>query len=275
MKQRLMRFALSALLIPGCAAVILKTPGSSVERVIAAALLIFVLPGLAATSAFSPGLAGVGWLLLVPALSIAIAILDSGALYLAKVTLDLHSWTYSIAAVGLVLTLIGLLRPTITEPRLPRRRVGNVVPLLIGVVLACGLLAATTYATMKSVSDQEHADHYTQLWALPAGRGHTATIGVYNHEDAPRSYTLTITDGVRSRQTLTLSLPAGGRWVTRQPYAASARYLRATLTMYGNPLRTYRWVQLNFRSTRSSHPRPKPRASRGRSRRSITRSTRP
>jgi len=236
------------LLAGACLAVILTTPASSPERVAAALALIFVLPGLGVLEALPVrGIRGLGLLVLVPAVSLAVVILDSAALYVCNVQLGTRAWTVSLAAIAVVAAQLGILR---SAGHVRWRWRGGRVRVAFGglaAMIAGGvLLAAAVVATAGSASKQRRDDRYTQLWALPDPTGaRAATVGIYNHEGAAQTYVLRAHETGRTL-TISVTIGSGGTWSSRVSYPAGERSLRVNLSMNGNPAPVYRWVQLNL-----------------------------
>jgi uncharacterized membrane protein len=250
-RQRLLTPILLGAATLACGALVWLTPAGSPERVLGALLLGLVLPGAALSRllAWEDRYRRVGRLLLVPALSLAVVIVDSIILYLVGVRLDAHAWTISVAGVTLMAAAIDPLR-AIPPPRLHHSRPQTRRLLsLAGAGLAI-LLTGAVLLTIKGVRAQASADHFTQLWLLPGARDErTATIGVFNHEGARRSYQLELTVNDRLQSLWTVQLRPGGHWTTPVQLPPQAGLVQATLVQTSSPEVAYREVHLRLAPT--------------------------
>ncbi len=225
MRSTLRTVAVAPLLAAAAVAVALAAPSRSPERVVAALLLVLALPGVPGSRLLRPSRGDAerdgSWpagaferLLLIPALSIALVILDSVALYVAGVKLDLDSWTLSLAAITVALGIVELLpfaRPRHAEAG--RRAVRGVSRPAREHAAGCACARRFTCgrarhgdaggrgsAHIRQRHQPRHADHFTQLWLLPSAGGHrSSAIGVFNHQGSHGSYRLRVfANGVRS-----------------------------------------------------------------------------
>ncbi len=271
MRMRLLRGVLLALLAGGCAAAVLSAPAGSPERVIAALLLALVLPGLAYTLLLTSRQSPADRLLLVPALSMAIVVLDSVGLYVVKTHLDLRAWTVSIAAITVGLCVLGLFRrgqrfsSNGVGSLRPARRLrahGRAAAVLLGASLSvAALLAAATLTTVSSVAQRDRRNRFTQLWALPQGaQQRRVAIGVFNHESGRRTYTLQAVSGPRLVYSARFTLGDQQTWSVVRAFPRGTSSLRINLLLAGSHA-VYRWVQLYLPVTPPRSP-----ASHGRAR---------
>lgn len=247
-RPRLLIPALLGAATAGCGALVWLTPAASPERVLGALLLGLVLPGSALSRLLSweESNRAVGRLLLVPALSLAVVIVDSLILYVVGIHLDAHSWTVSVGGVTLVASMIGPLR-AIPLRGLQHPRPQTVRLLSLTGVGAAILLAAAVLVTIKGVRAQARADHFTQLWILPAAGGQrSATVGVMNHEGARKSYQVDVFVDHRLRSLSIVALNVGGQWTTRLRFGSAAKRVRVTLSLGGSPGVVYREVHLRL-----------------------------
>jgi hypothetical protein len=241
MTRRVLTSVLLAAAIAGCAVLVWVTPSGSAERVLGALLLLFVLPGAALGRLLWPPEArqsGAG-LLLSPALSVALVILDSAVLHVSGIRLQQRSWTASIGAIGVALCVLGIFWPRTVSPRRDRRRfprAGLVAPLVAAVVLSGAILAGSGLITAGSVRHQQRVDHFTELWMLPAASGaHTATIGIYNHEGATRTFLTRYYLNGHFKFRRSVVVAANRSWTTTESFPARSKRVRVTIASPGDP----------------------------------------
>jgi uncharacterized membrane protein len=251
--RRALQVAVVVLLAAAAAAVVLMAPARSPERIVAALLLVLVLPGVPAARLLRPGRATFdrpgAWptvrlerLLLTFAVSIAVVILDSAGLYVFGVRLELDSWTLSLAAITVALAGIGLLpfarSAPMRTPRVRRRlglravrpRGGVALAVVPAVLLVTAMLAGAGALTYASVRSSARADHFTQLWLLPSDRGQrSATIGILNHQGSARTYRLRVFVNRRPIRSQSVTVAGGATWRATQTYSASTATLRVEL----------------------------------------------
>jgi hypothetical protein len=256
MRQRIVLALLTAAGAAATAAVVWTAPSASPERVIAAMLLVLVVPGAALSRLFAwtEGTPAGGGLVLVGALSLAVVVMDSVILYLAGIRLDDHSWAASLGGVSLVCSLLGVLRP-MTRPQLRGRGWVSRWPLLVGALASGAILAAAVLITIQGVRSQDGAERFTQLWALPTPGAPAATIGVFNHEGAPKSYVLTIYQDGRVRSVQPLTVRSRAAWTSKQTFGSGIHRVRITLSL-GDSSSVYRTVHLTLGSSPSSAKSP-------------------
>jgi hypothetical protein len=234
-------FVSVAVLTGASAAVILRAPGGSPERVAGALLLALILPGFGLSSLLRTA-SGARRALLVPALSIAAVILDSAALYLAGVRLDANSWVYSLTAVSMVSYVAGLL--CYGPPRLSLPRVSTLGLPIVAVSCALALLTGATLVTAHSVKRRVSSDHFTQLWALPSpGRPESVTIGIYNHEGRALEYQVSTRLDGSPVHIRTIEVGSGKSTTINQQHSARTRTLSVSISANRT---IHRWVQLHF-----------------------------
>lgn len=138
------------------------------------ALLVLVLPGLALTELlFAPGsLDGPRRLLLVPALSISVAIVAGLALAAAHVRLDRASWAATLGAVTVGVSLAAALHPGRRHGphRLALRVTRRANALAVAGVLL-GVAAAVALLVSVRPVGAEHVAGYATLGLVPAPSG--------------------------------------------------------------------------------------------------------
>lgn len=152
----------------------LLAPDVRVASIATGALLVLVLPGLALTELlFAPGsLDGPRRMLLVPALSISVAIVVGLVLAAAHVRLERESWAAALGAVAVVTSLAATLHPgrrrRASRLRLQVTRRANAL-----VVAGTFLAAAAAVALVVSVRPvgAEHVAGYATLGLVPARTG--------------------------------------------------------------------------------------------------------
>jgi hypothetical protein len=152
----------------------LLAPGVPVVSVVTGALLVLVLPGLALTELlFAPrSLDGPRRALLVPALSISVAIVAGVALAAAEVRLDRGSWAAALGAVAVATSLAAALHPgRRRRARGLRVRVTRRANALA--VAGTFLAAAAAAALVVSVRPvgAEHVAGYAALGLVPGRLG--------------------------------------------------------------------------------------------------------
>jgi hypothetical protein len=229
-----------------CATLVLVAPSGSPERVVAALLLVFVLPGLALSRLVPVGRTGAGGTaLLALSLSVVAVILVSAGLYAVGARLDLTSWALSLAAVTVLAELAALFAGTGDVVRMPPR-VPVPATLAVAGLCAAALLTGAGIVTATSVQRRERSDRFTQLWAMRANGGNAAvTIGVANHEGMVKHYRVAVLGDGRTLWQRAVSLGAGQVWTTAVSRPPSVGDLRVNLTAAGSP-HLRRWVALHY-----------------------------
>lgn len=272
--RRTIVVALTVVLTAASTAVVLTAAAHSPQRIVAALLLVLVLPGLAALlllrSTDRPLPRPPDGLLLVPALSIAIVILDSAGMYVSGIRLDLHSWTISLAVITASLTIAGAVRlalgrrvpDELAGSRRPRgrrqliARGAHTLVLVEALLIACGMLAGAGALTYASVNSRNNADRFSQLWLLPSASGsRSATVGIFNHQGATVSYRLEVSANGHEIRSQRVNLANGASWQISESYPSSTATLRALLTSPGGARQsTMLHIYPRPRSHRSTAP---------------------
>ena len=236
-----------------CAIVVLWTPAASPERVIAALLLGFTLPGTAILLLMpARGSGRAEMLLFAVGVSIALLILDSFALYVVGIRLNRVSWAWSLTAITVMcaaLSRVNPRRPWVAPslalaPKGGSTARADTAIVALGAVAAAILLAVAAVITAHSVAHRANSDHFTQLWALPdSAAANSVTVGMFNHEGRPLHYALEVSHDGQLLRSQTVSLPAGGRW--SETIRTVSGPLRFSVTSTGqHPVS--RWVELRL-----------------------------
>jgi uncharacterized membrane protein len=197
---------------------------------VAAGLVLGFLPGLAITRAVQARmrLEGTERLLLVPGLSLSVAIVTGLVLNGAGIPLTAVSWAI---ALGLV-TAAGLVAGALLEdehepgrhPRPPapspggRRRLGIGAAALFAMA-ALSLSAAVAIGVIGQ-RDQDNQIEFTELWALQEpGLASAVRVGVRSHERGDVRYRVRVSIAGRVVRTEPLTLRPGETWQSTQPVA--------------------------------------------------------
>jgi hypothetical protein len=152
----------------------LLAPDVRVASIATGALLVLVLPGLALTELlFAPGaLDRPRRALLVPALSVSVAIVTGVSLAAADVRLDRESWAAALGAVAVAISLAAALHPgrrrRTQSFRLRVTRRANALT-VAGILLAAA--AAAALAISVRPVGAEHVAGYATLGLVPAPTG--------------------------------------------------------------------------------------------------------
>jgi uncharacterized membrane protein len=233
--------------------------GPAPVRVAAGLTLVLVLPGLVITRGVLARLRILGTekLLLVPATSLAIAVITGLVLNTAHIRLTAANWA---GALGLV-TAVGLLAGALLEdahedrphPRRPRAWLARVSPvgrpsLGIGPAVMLVIAALATSAAVAigvlGQRDRDSETEFTELWALPGpSSGSAIRLGVRSHERGDVRYRLRVSIHGRVVRDYALTLQPGQTWQSTQPVERSGA--RVDVALLTSPRgRVYREVHL-------------------------------
>ena len=220
---------------------------ASLLVIVVALLLVFILPGYALLAALFPRdmLDAPQKLLLVPGLSLIVAIMGGLLLNLTPWGLQAASWALLLGgltlAVGMGVFLSrrwkapgpGGSRPSITRARLilsPRRA----APLVLAALLTVGVVGGE-----RAEAARQQTPDFTQLWLLPATGGDRTRVrvGIHSVWSTPTRYALAIRSGGRVlRAWPAIALKPGGTWEGTAPVSPSDRPdMRADLFLLGAP----------------------------------------
>ena len=242
-----MRAASNALLavLAIAAAVICEVGAPEVVQVPAAALLVFVLPGLALSRALLPRLKGAEIGLVSVALSISVAALGGLVLHLTPSGLTQGSWAVLLAVVTVVAVLVGQVRAADRGGDVERSRVEvsliSVVLLALALVVGAGaMIQARTPLSAKGI------EGYTALWVQPRnGVPPHVDLGVQSSELDATRYRLDVFVGKTHVRPYRFALTTGEGWTAsvriRRGWGGT---VRALLFRQSEPDRVYRRVRL-------------------------------
>jgi uncharacterized membrane protein len=224
-------------------------------RVVAGLPLVLVLPGLAVAQALRrrTAFASVEAWLLVPGLSLTVALLTGLIVYALGLRLTTGAWA---AALGLVTigalaldrpqqlwpaTDLGLARALERAARYVRRK-----PTANALVVFAGA-AAVAAAFLVAIGGQRGAPTpgFTQLWATRAhaGGAPAVAIGVESHEHGVTRYLLRVYVAGQAAGSETIELRPSTTWRRTQSLATAAAPVTVTLTKVPDRTR-YRYVRL-------------------------------
>jgi uncharacterized membrane protein len=219
--------------------------GPAPIRVAAGLTLVLVLPGLVITRGVLARLRilGTEQLLLVPGLSLAIAVITGLVLNTAHIRLTAANWA---GALGLV-TSVGLLaaallddvhedsaqprgpRAWLTTVRAVRRRSLGIGPAAMLVIAALATGAALAIGVLGH-RDRDRQTAFTELWALPGpSSGSAIRLGVRSHERGDVRYRIRISIEGRVVRDHALTLQPGQTWRSTQPVKRSGEEVDVAL----------------------------------------------
>jgi uncharacterized membrane protein len=186
-------------------------------RAIAAASLVLVLPGYAATAALFPRrLDWADWLLLTPSLSLAFAALGGLALHFTPWGLTPPAWAVLLLALTVTCGLVAAWRRSRvgagdvspTPVRSPGFKPMHALP-MFGAALVVG---AAIWVAREPVPQQPEQG-YAMLWALPADPAATGLrVGVQNLEPTAGQYNLRIIASGQTLQQFAIDLQPVDSW---------------------------------------------------------------
>jgi uncharacterized membrane protein len=226
---------------------------------VAAGLTLFFLPGLVITRLIQTRtrIEGTEQLLLVPGMSLAVAVIIGLVLDAVHIPLTAASWGI---ALGLV-TVAGLVVRAIREgqsevgrpPHVPRAWLtaassGGRRSLSIGAAamfaMAALAVGAAVVIGVLGQRDRDSKTAFTELWALPAqGSASAVRLGVRSHERGAVRYRIRVSIDGRRVRSQALTLRPGQTWHSMQPVTRSgARVGVALLTSPQGPV--YREVHV-------------------------------
>jgi hypothetical protein len=198
---------------------------------VCAALLVFVLPGLAVAFA-NPVRARVGERHAVAvAFGIAATILGTVAIAALGLRLDSTIWILLLMCVSLGACVVTFAvfperrREVALNGRLARvkDRPRALRDLGLG-VLAVVMIAAAAVVTFSSNSDQAKREPFTQFWVVPSAESDGATVGLRNREQVSRDFTVTAYDRAGEIKTWPeVEVRPGETWSGRVPVSRGGR----------------------------------------------------
>jgi hypothetical protein len=207
-------------------------------RIVAGLLLVFVLPGVAATAALFPGEgpSRLERLVLIPALSLAVPVLGGVLLDVIGLHLTAGTWGGLGAIATLLLAGVGYLRrrrgsgppaqtPAATVAGSPARAAGRGNGPVFGgtawrlapLAVAVALLGGAAWLGLHSATTQTR-EAFTALSMVPdddpnpGDQVRPVTLAVDCHEAAPTRYTLTVQEDAGDGHQYQVSLQPGEIW---------------------------------------------------------------
>jgi uncharacterized membrane protein len=201
-------------------------------RIPAGLILGLILPGVVLAPLLSwPRLEGVERLLLVPGMSVVIAIIAGLVMSAARVRLTIDAWALALGLVTVAGLALAVLRDRHTdvgvEPRPTWRRArsrgasaehGRVPIVAFLGMLFIATVAVTGAFVISAVGEHYRGPGFTELWALP-GRSSVSGVrlGVVSHELHAASYRLLVSIDGRQVRSARLILRPGQGWQSTQP----------------------------------------------------------
>jgi uncharacterized membrane protein len=236
--------------------------GPAAIRVPSGLILTFLLPGLVMTRGIliRTRIEATEELLLVPGLSLAIAVITGLAIGTARARLTATTWAIALGIViAAGLLAAGLLARAPERTRALRRPAPRPAPVLpsrgkspgIGpvVMFAVGALAVFSAIAIGVRGQRDHDDKsgFTELWALPgASNGSAIRLGVRSHERRDVRYRIRVSIEHRAVRDQALTLRPGQTWQTTQPVGRPGERVRVAL-LTSSRGRVYREVHLASR----------------------------
>jgi uncharacterized membrane protein len=227
-------------------------------RIAAGLTLGFILPGLLVTRVIlaRTRIEGAEQLLLVPGMSIAVAVITGLVLNAADIRLTVGNWAI---ALGLVCAagLVVLVMLEDDDERKRRRRPlrirlaaapGGRLLLAIGpaalFVMAALLVSGALVVGVLGGRDRNSEAQFTELWALP-GPSPTADVrlGVRSHERGDMRYRVRVSLEGRVVRSQALTLKPGQTWQSTQPVPRPGEHVGVALLKSPGG-RVYRLVHL-------------------------------
>jgi uncharacterized membrane protein len=233
--------------------------GPAPIRVAAGLTLGFILPGLVITRAilFRTRIEGTEQLLLVPGMSLAIAVITGLVLNTAHIRLTAANWAIALGLVTAAGLLVGAmlegaheirphplrLRAWLNRASLGGRR-SQGIGLAAMLVIAPLAVSAAVVIGVQGQRDRDSETEFTDLWALPGPSSASAIrLGVRSHERGDVRYRIRVSIEGRVVRSQALTLRPGQTWQSTQPVARSGERVDvALLTSPRGPV--YREVHL-------------------------------
>jgi uncharacterized membrane protein len=231
--------------------------GPAPVRVVAGLALALILPGLAITRVLGRAqVERAEQLLLVPGMSVVIAIITGLVLNGAHVHLTRESWAISLGVVTAAGLAIGAMRERHEEvgkdPRresarpagaasVAGRRMRGVV---VAALLAVAALAAIGALAIGALGQRYRGHGFTDLWALPGRSALSAVrLGVVSHERHEARYQIRVSVDGREVETQEITLRPGQAWQSTQPVTKPGELVEVRLDHWPHGT-IYRHVRL-------------------------------
>lgn len=229
---------------------------------VAAGLTVALLPGLAITRAIQPRtrVEGTEQLLLVPGISLAVAVITGLILNSADIRLTAGNWAIALGlATAAGVAAEAMLKEEHEVGRRPRRPDGRLPAasprgrssLDVGsaamFVIAALAVSAAVVGGVLAQRDRDIQTGFTQLWALPEpGSPSAVRLGVRSHERGDARYRIRVSIEGRVVRDQALTLRHGQTWESTQPVARPGEHIGvALLTSPRGP--AYREVHITAR----------------------------
>jgi uncharacterized membrane protein len=233
--------------------------GPAPIRVPSGLILTFLLPGLVMTRGIltRTRIEATEELLLVPGLSIAIAVITGLAVGTARGRLTATTWAIALGVVTAACLLAAAFlahapkrkrsaRPTAPLPAPVLPRDGNSPGIGPFVIFALGALGVVSAIAIGVHGQRAHDDEtgFTELWALPApSPGSAIRLGVRSHERRDARYRVRVSIEHRLIRDQALTLRPGQTWQVTQPVGRSGEPVSVAL-LTPSRHRVYREVHL-------------------------------
>jgi uncharacterized membrane protein len=212
---------------------------------LAAGLTLGVLPGLVITRVLQTQtrIEGTEQLLLVPGMSLAVAIITGLVLNSADIRLTAGHWAIALGLVTAAGLMAGAMledaREVVRHRRRPRARPTSASPggrhsLGIGpaamFVAAALAVSAAVVISVLGQRDRDSETEFTELWALPGPSSASAVqLGVRSHERGDVRYRIRVSIEGHVVRSQALALRPGQTWQSTQPVARSGERVDVAL----------------------------------------------
>lgn len=205
-------------------------------RIAAGLTLGFVLPGLviARVVLSRTRITGIEQFLLVPGLSLAIAVITGLVLDAVHIPLTAASWGIALGLVTSAGLVVVAIRDGESEvlrrPRRPRawRSLGSGAAAIFA--MAALALGAAVLIGVLGQRDRDSKTAFTELWAFPApGSASAVRLGVRSHERGAVRYRIRVSIDGRVVRSQPLTLRPGQTWHSMQPLTRSGEHVEVAL----------------------------------------------
>jgi uncharacterized membrane protein len=209
-----------------------------------AGLIVAFLPGLAITRAIQTRtrIEGTEQLLLVPGISLAVAVITGLVLNSADVRLTAGNWAIALGLATAAGVAAEAMLKQEHEVTRPRRRHGRLtaasrrgrstldVASAAMFVIAALVVSAAVASGVRAQRDRDIQTGFTQLWAVPEpGSPSAVRVGVRSHERGDARYRIRVSIEGRVVRSQALTLRPGQTWRSTQPVARSGQRVDVVL----------------------------------------------